>query len=224
MRTSNNEFNIFLIISEAWQGYESKTYGVSNHHLNLQSKNFSRSRDIRNFPTQGLADTAFYTRNWSETYKWGQNCISAIIVIRGHVCPSSFSQGGPHVTIIHDPLDLTVQPPPPPNLRPGHQTWDPASPCLLLSDIKQGPPPSIVPSPVKSNGHHWKPVQTCSFGGPKSNIHIRFASVWYASYWSGFLFTFINLCLLLFLSWRLTAAMKPLSYINWQLMKFVVFI
>ena len=61
-------FNIFLIISEAWQGYESKAYGVSNYHLNLQSENVSRSRDIHNFPTQGWADTAFYMRNWSETY------------------------------------------------------------------------------------------------------------------------------------------------------------
>ena len=61
-------FNIFLIISEAWQGYESKAYGVSNHNLKLQSKKLSRTRDIPNFPTQGWADTAFYTRNWSETY------------------------------------------------------------------------------------------------------------------------------------------------------------
>ena len=28
----------------------------------------SRTRDIPNFPTQGWADTAFCTRNWSETY------------------------------------------------------------------------------------------------------------------------------------------------------------
>ena len=61
-------FNIFLIISEAWQGYESKAYGVSNHNLKLQSKKLSRTRDIPNFPTQGWADTAFCTRNWSETY------------------------------------------------------------------------------------------------------------------------------------------------------------
>ena len=59
-------FNIFLIISEAWQGYELKAYGVSNHNLKLQSKKLSRTRDIPNFPTQGWADTAFYTRNWSE--------------------------------------------------------------------------------------------------------------------------------------------------------------
>ena len=61
-------FNIFLIISEVWQGYESKAYGVSNHNLKLQSKKLSRTRDIPNFPTQGWADTAFCTRNRSETY------------------------------------------------------------------------------------------------------------------------------------------------------------
>ena len=61
-------FNIFLIISEVWQGYESKAYGVLNHNLKLQCKKLSRTRDIPNFPTQGWADTAFYTRNWSETY------------------------------------------------------------------------------------------------------------------------------------------------------------
>ena len=61
-------FNVFLVISEAWQGYELKAYGVSNHNLKLQSKKFSRTRDICNFPTQGWADTAFYTHNWSETY------------------------------------------------------------------------------------------------------------------------------------------------------------
>ena len=60
-------FHIFLIISEAWQGYESKAYGVSNHNLKLQSKKLSRTRDIPNFPTQGWADTAFCMRNWSET-------------------------------------------------------------------------------------------------------------------------------------------------------------
>ena len=61
-------FNIFLIISEAWQGYESKAYGVSNHNLKLQSEKLSRTRDIPNFPTQGWADTAFYMRKRSETY------------------------------------------------------------------------------------------------------------------------------------------------------------
>ena len=61
-------FNIFLIISKAWQGYESKAYGLSNHNLNLQSKKLSRTRDIPNFLTQGWADTTFYMSNWSETY------------------------------------------------------------------------------------------------------------------------------------------------------------
>ena len=61
-------FNVFLVISEAWQGYESKAYGILNHNLRLQCKKFSRTRDIWNFPTQGWADTTFCTRNWSETY------------------------------------------------------------------------------------------------------------------------------------------------------------
>ena len=60
--------NVFLIISEVWQGYDSKAYGVSNHNLKLQCKKFNRTRDIRNFPTQGWADTAFCTRKRSETY------------------------------------------------------------------------------------------------------------------------------------------------------------
>ena len=61
-------YNVFLVLSEAWEGYESKAYGVSNHNLKLQSKKFSRTRDIPNFPTQGCAGTAFYASNWSETY------------------------------------------------------------------------------------------------------------------------------------------------------------
>ena len=61
-------FNIFLIISEALQRYESKAYGVSNHNLKLQSKKLSRTRDIPNFPTQGWVDTAFCMHKRSETY------------------------------------------------------------------------------------------------------------------------------------------------------------
>ena len=61
-------FNVFLIISEVWQGYDSKAYGVSNHNLKLQCKKFNRTRDIRNFPTQGWGDTAFCARKRSETY------------------------------------------------------------------------------------------------------------------------------------------------------------
>ena len=56
-------FNVFLVISEAWQGYELKAYGVLNHHPKLQPKKFSRMWDIPDFPTQGLADTTFYTSN-----------------------------------------------------------------------------------------------------------------------------------------------------------------
>ena len=61
-------FNVFLVISEAWQGYDSKAYGVLNHNLKLQCKKFSRMRDIQYFPTQGWAGTAFCTRKRSETY------------------------------------------------------------------------------------------------------------------------------------------------------------
>ena len=58
-------FNVFLDISKALQGYELK---ASNHHLKLQTKKFSRTRDILNFLAQGLADTAFYTSYWERTY------------------------------------------------------------------------------------------------------------------------------------------------------------
>ena len=67
-------FNMFLIISEAWQGYESNAYGVSNHNLKLQSKKLSRTRDIPNFPTQGWADTIFCTHKRSETYIYTSRC------------------------------------------------------------------------------------------------------------------------------------------------------
>ena len=46
-------FNVFLVISEAWQGYESKALVVSNHHLKLLPKKFSSTWNIPNFPTQG---------------------------------------------------------------------------------------------------------------------------------------------------------------------------
>ena len=69
---------IFLVISDASQGYESKALVVFNHHPQLQPKKLSRTRDIPNFPTQGWADTAFYTRNWNLTYLF--ECISHNIV------------------------------------------------------------------------------------------------------------------------------------------------
>ena len=83
-------FNIFLIISEVWQGYESKAYGVSNHNLKLQSKKLSRTRDIPNFPTQGWAGTAFCTRKRSETYiysplKYSQTLIYIYIYIQSNL-------------------------------------------------------------------------------------------------------------------------------------------
>ena len=75
-------FNIFLIPSEAWQGYESKAYGVSNHNLKLQSRKLSRTRDNPNFPTQGWADTAFCTRKRSETYTFSETRISFTLLIQ----------------------------------------------------------------------------------------------------------------------------------------------
>ena len=61
-------FNVFLIISEAWQVYESKAWVVLNLHLQLQPKKLSSTRDIPNFPTQGWADTTFCTISWNRTY------------------------------------------------------------------------------------------------------------------------------------------------------------
>ena len=54
---------------------------------------------------------------------------------------------GPHLTITHDALGLTVQGPPP---------------ALPPPNIDMGPPQSH-PLLVISGDHHWKPVQTCSF-------------------------------------------------------------
>ena len=70
--------------------------------------------------------------------------------------------GGINVTITHNALDLTVQPPasspPPPRTSelgppslpppPRHQTWN---------------QPSHGPLLVASGGHHWRPAQTYSF-------------------------------------------------------------
>ena len=69
-------------------------------------------------------------------------------------------QGGPHVTITHDALDLSVQ-------RPSltYQTWDPSQahpspiPQTPLQTSHMGPNPKLA----TSGGHHWRPVQTCSF-------------------------------------------------------------
>ena len=64
MGMSNNDLIYFL----SFLKHESKAYGVSNYHLKLQSKKFSRTWDIPSFPTQGWAATAFYASNWNETY------------------------------------------------------------------------------------------------------------------------------------------------------------
>ena len=77
----------------------------------------------------------------------------------GNVC-LSFCLGGPHMTIACDALDITVQFPHPSlgclEIRPG--TLSGPSP----SDIRPGTPwPCLLL--VTSSGHHWIPVQTCSF-------------------------------------------------------------
>ena len=46
---------------------------------------------------------------------------------------------------MHHGIDHMVGPSPFPSLPPGHQTWGPT--LLVMSD-----------------GDHWRPVQTCSFG------------------------------------------------------------
>ena len=68
MQTSNNDLIYFLSFLKYDKDMNQKLMGVLNHNLKLQCKKLSRTRDIPNFPTQGSADTAFYTRNWSETY------------------------------------------------------------------------------------------------------------------------------------------------------------
>ena len=70
-----------------YQGYNSKAYEVLNHNLKSQCKKLNRTRDIRNFPTQGWGDTTFCTRKRSETYKcmWCGWCIwQTINVICNH--------------------------------------------------------------------------------------------------------------------------------------------
>ena len=69
MWTWNNDLIYFLSFLKHDKGMNRKFMEFLNHNLKLQSTKFSRTRDIPNFPTQGWADTAFYTSNWSETYK-----------------------------------------------------------------------------------------------------------------------------------------------------------
>ena len=67
---------------------------------------------------------------------------------------------GSDMTIIHDALDLTVQPtlsqtwdmgPHAPSTHPHPQTW-------ALRDPQSRPGPLLL----TSAGHHWRPVETCS--------------------------------------------------------------
>ena len=98
------------------------------------------------------------------------------------VCPSVSQSvnGGPHVTITYDALDITVQCPAPSPGRFGHQTWDPPAPVPLL---------------VTSVDHHWRPVLTCSFEDPHeqrlvvtTEAHAVSTGRQNASYWNAFFF------------------------------------
>ena len=84
---------------------------------------------------------------------------------RNSYCPPTklyLSTCGPHVTITHDALHLLVQPfPPPPDIRPEDPRPSPASPRHRDQGTPPPPPPH-PPLPVTSDGHYWKPVQTCT--------------------------------------------------------------
>ena len=85
-------------------------------------------------------------------------------------------QGCRHVTITQDALELTVQgayalalaPPPPPDIRPSDMESLSTNPALQTSDM--GPLQSQLPLLVTSSGHHWRPVQTCSFEEPPPSV------------------------------------------------------
>ena len=49
-------------------------------------------------------------------------------------------------------------------LTPVHQTWDPPPP--RTSDLEPSMAPAQPPQLVTPGGHHWRPVQTCSFEDP----------------------------------------------------------
>ena len=51
-------FNVFLVISEVWQGYELKAWVVSNYHLKLQPKELDRTWDILKSCDLGLSHHA----------------------------------------------------------------------------------------------------------------------------------------------------------------------
>ena len=87
-------------------------------------------------------------------------CVKVILSL---VSVCSQREWGPHVTIIHDVLDLTVQP-------PRHHTWDP--PALLHQTSDMGP----------------RPAPTSDILRATSGKHIKLASGRYASYWNAFFF------------------------------------
>ena len=99
----------------------------------------------------------------------------------------------PPLHVPHDVLHHTVQPPPQPQPRLSLQTWDMGTPYTYLS-----PDPS--PLLLTSGGHHWRPVQACSFDltvqppAPTTTdiwwppMNIQLTSGQYVSYWNAFLF------------------------------------
>ena len=106
-------------------------------------------------------------------------CVSVILL----------STGGPHGTITHDFLDLTVYSPLPWSLSPDIKPGTPSSPPI--SEL--GPQaPVLIPLLLTSGGYitgdlfKLVPLRT----SPTSNIwwwplkNMRFASGWYASYWN----------------------------------------
>ena len=88
------------------------------------------------------------------------------------------------MTVTLDALDLTIQ--------------SFLSPCWT-TDLGPWPGPAHrhqtqLPLLLTSGGHHWRPIQTCSFDDPCGidiwwwpMKHVRFASGRYAFYWNAFL-------------------------------------
>ena len=82
-----------------------------------------------------------------------------------HVCLPVCSQGVPNLTITHDALDVTVHSIPSPTTSARHQTWYPLHRHQTWETL-----PSPSPRLATSDGHHWRPVQTCSFENPPLGV------------------------------------------------------
>ena len=96
------------------------------------------------------------------------------------VCQSVSPQGGPHVTITHDALDLTVWGS---QSQPCPQTCDsptpgPSPPWTSDMGCHSTPSPSFLL--VISGDHHWKPIQASSLEEdppPKTGTDIMFSNI-----------------------------------------------